>query len=524
MRVVCFETDGHFRDVVRSLQATAGWEVVYLTGAIPPGDQEIVELSNCVFHNTLFARRGLDPEGRPLSGLPAPCTTLLANLAECESQAIQIMDRMDPDGRQFTHRERLQYYYSLVAQWDQILSRYRPDLAVWALSPHLAYDFVAYSLCKERSIPTVMFERTALPARMLRMSDFTRGSEDLRRHLVGMSGRRVSYEELESQTQQELVSLQSQGKDATSARMRINTRSKFSPTGVGATHRLLHALRNDLRILTQRVRAFGLGNSAPLNSLKVRDRSIQASRMNYVTWLVWRIRGYLLKEAMRREYCAVEEPPVFERPYVFLGLHCQPERMTSPLGGRFTDQHLWVRTIASHLPEGWEVVVKEHPWQLEPRSRGHLARWRGYYRQMAELDRVRLVPIETSTPDLIDGAKAVVALSGSVGFQAVVRGRPVIACGDAWYQDMPGVKHATTADQIDAALDAVRQGFRVDMKAVFAYLKAVEEASVRMWLEPDNEPTGDVSAEECLANTAASLVDYVTTLNHAQRSGAVRRA
>ena len=77
---------------------------------------------------------------------------------------------------------------------------------------------------------------------------------------------------------------------------------------------------------------------------------------------------------------------------------------------------------------------------------------------------------------------------------------------------MPGVISAKSAAQIRAAIRYIRQGFTVDMDAVFVYLKAVEEASVRMWLEPHNEPTGGIDSEECIANTAESIVDFATNM------------
>lgn len=522
MRVIFFEVDPHFQEVAAHLQRDMGWEVVYLTGTRLPGPGVWSEFGDAVFHEDRFASRGLDADGRPPAGLPPPCPTLLERLSETESQAIQMMDRMDPDGRLFSYRERLYFYYALVAQWDRVITQYRPDLAVWPISPHMAYDFVAFSLCKERNVPTLMFERTALPARMLRLSDFRHGSEDVRRRLAQASGRPVSYEDLEPQTQVELTNLQSVGENATSARMRGNTRSKFARRGAGVYRRLFDSLCHDLRVFLKRRKAFGLGGAVPRNNLKAPGQSIQDSRMTYPVWWSWRIRGYMLKEALRREYGTIEKAPDFDRPFVFLGLHCQPERMTSPLGGRFTDQLLWVRTVADNLPEGWEVYVKEHPWQLEPRSRGHLGRWRGYYRQMASQSRVRVVPIGTPAPELIDRAQAVIALSGSVGFQAVVRGKPVVACGEAWYRDMPGVIHARSAAQIRGALDRVRQGFGVDMEAVLAYLKVVEEASVRMWLEPQNEPTGGIDSEACIANTAESIAGFAASIGRGEQRTAAQ--
>src|SRR6202011_2744144 len=109
----------------------------------------------------------------------------------------------------------------------------------------------------------------------------------------------------------------------------------------------------------------------------------------------------------------------FKKPYVYLGLHFQPERTTSPQAGVYVDQILIAKTIAAALPEGWELYIKEHPMEWLP-SHGDYTpyRYRGYYETIVKLPHTRLVPIETDSFQLMRHAHAAATATGTLGWEA----------------------------------------------------------------------------------------------------------
>jgi hypothetical protein len=194
-------------------------------------------------------------------------------------------------------------------------------------------------------------------------------------------------------------------------------------------------------------------------------------------WL--RVRGALTKRALFRYYAARCGEVRDDAPYVFVALHYQPEQTTCPTGGVFMDQLLLVRMLAHLVPEGWRVLVKEHPYQFFAAGVGERGRTLDFYDDLAATPRVTLVPWSVSPFALIDRAAAVATVTGTTGLEAVIRGKPVLAFGYAWYRACHGVFYTPTAAQCRTALDAISGGFAVDPSKVRAFLKAVEDVSLR---------------------------------------------
>lgn len=125
----------------------------------------------------------------------------------------------------------------------------------------------------------------------------------------------------------------------------------------------------------------------------------------------------------------------FERAdkYIYISLHMQPELATDLLGGRYADQLLLVEELARALPDDVVIYAKEHPQQKMN------FRDPSYFDRLKQIPRVRYLRPETSPFDLIAGSRAVVAISGTVGWEALQMGKPVLCFGAGWYRDFPGV-------------------------------------------------------------------------------------
>jgi len=122
------------------------------------------------------------------------------------------------------------------------------------------------------------------------------------------------------------------------------------------------------------------------------------------------------------------------KPYVFFPLHFQPERSTLPLGDVFHDQFLAIEMISKALPEGCLVFVKEHPRQLlYPGLNALHVRSKEFYDKMVSLTNVRLIDMYIDTSALIDNAVCVATLTGSIGWEAMMRGKIVMVFGFPWY-------------------------------------------------------------------------------------------
>ncbi len=124
-------------------------------------------------------------------------------------------------------------------------------------------------------------------------------------------------------------------------------------------------------------------------------------------------------------------PP--EKGYLYYPLHFQPEASTLVLAPHYLDQINFLSSVSLSLPMGIQLVVKEHPSSVGYRPRG-------YYRAIEKIPNVVLMPPGVDSQSLIKEALAVVVLSGTVGWEALLHKVPVISFGHAFYNDS-GLTH-----------------------------------------------------------------------------------
>jgi hypothetical protein len=157
-------------------------------------------------------------------------------------------------------------------------------------------------------------------------------------------------------------------------------------------------------------------------------------------------------------------------------LHFQPERTSIPEAQLFAQQWLAIRRLSNALPEGWVVIVKEHPSMFtatfDPRFRDP-----DFYARIAALPNVQFAPLFSDPFPLIDGSQFVATLTGSVGVQALCRGVPVLHFGSAAYRGAPGAIRVGSARDIERAI-AGRPAAVPTRQDLLAYLNGVTARSV----------------------------------------------
>lgn len=490
------------------LQERAGWDIAYWTGSKTMEDAVRAIAPDAVFHDNLLAIRGLPPVGR---SDPPPAlidNALLRDLAPCEAIVLRMMGRMQAWPASFSYQDRETHYYRLIRQWKGILDHYALDAVIFPTTPHLVYDYIVYELCKLVGIRTIVMERTAFPARMLVMERFEEGCVALRTEFARLRDNDDSRPRLPSDMVGEMENLRSTGVAAHSA----NYRFKIQKMGLRAKDddrpmlRLMHAMWRECLSGLYRARLRGPFGRPPRNYLKRAGRPMHESWMTLLEWERRRIGAMVYKERLRRDYERLAVTPGLDRPYVYVALHCQPERTTSPLAEFLNDQRLVIELVSRTLPEGWCVYVKEHPWQLHPNSRMQIDREPGYYADIAALPNVFLVPLRTSSSELTDQARAVVSVTGSAGFQAIMRGKPVLIFGHAWYKDCEGAFFAVDEPACRDALARIDSGYEISDSRLSAYLAALDASCAHGSLDPKIEDTCGIDLDEGARNIVDAIV------------------
>ena len=114
------------------------------------------------------------------------------------------------------------------------------------------------------------------------------------------------------------------------------------------------------------------------------------------------------------------------RPFVFFPLHVTDDYKIQRIVPHCADQASLVEQAADALPQGHDLVLKEHPMSLGRNSIRLL-------RRLRRRPNVRLVDPYTSTHELIRRSEAVIVIGSTVGLEALLYDKPVLTLGDPYY-------------------------------------------------------------------------------------------
>jgi hypothetical protein len=160
-------------------------------------------------------------------------------------------------------------------------------------------------------------------------------------------------------------------------------------------------------------------------------------------------------------------------PFLFVPLQVRGDTQISVHGG-------WIRSVpdfinevaraAEYLPAGWRVVFREHPSDRV-----------GNAAQLARLVGPRVVVDNaTDTFELVRRAEGVVTVNSSVGMQALLFGKPVLALGRANYT-VPGVVATAGGAEGLAEAFAGARDWTIDSELTEAFLRFLAEEYYVPW-------------------------------------------
>jgi Capsule polysaccharide biosynthesis protein len=189
-----------------------------------------------------------------------------------------------------------------------------------------------------------------------------------------------------------------------------------------------------------------------------------------------RLVSFYLKRSLLRSYVDVATSVLPKTPFIIYFMHYQPERTSLPEGLLFAQQWLALRLLSWAMPEGWTLLVREHP-SMWLNALDITVRTPNLYRDIASLPNAKICSMDVDTFEIIDESRAVATLTGSVGFQAILRNRPVLAFGIPAYKDHPACFSVSSLGDLRRAIQIVE---REDLRNRFS-----DEALVQYlaWIE-----------------------------------------
>lgn len=174
--------------------------------------------------------------------------------------------------------------------------------------------------------------------------------------------------------------------------------------------------------------------------------------------MLYRVYRTIKKKQSFDVYCSHTNNFKYPDKFIIFFLHLQPERTTLPEGYQFAQQWLAIRMLADSLPSDWYLVVKEHPsmfrYLFDPQVRDSQ-----FYDAINALPNVTLSPLEVPPFELIDRSMIVSTITGTVGIEALIRGKPVVVFGAAQYRGAKGVFAVKTISDIKSVIQNITSGF-----------------------------------------------------------------
>lgn len=478
-------------DVAAKLREDHGWEICYFIGR-KRLEKALKLFPQAVFHTRAEIRKKQIPNGCD-AVMPSPLDKpLLSSLFYYESIFLKMMDRESYDGS-LGYYDRISTYHTQLMYWKGVLEHFKPDVVVFRIAPHRSHEYPLYALCRIMNIPTIMFERTSLPGFVYPVRSFEEGSEIIRKtYTKWLTQDYPHMASLSPETESYLKNISKTYASAMPFHLQYKLKHYKNKGDIAGPVSILYDVVKDL------AKTF-------YNKKDAHERVPNYMRKRYYKKI-----GRLKRKKLLLHYNRLAKQVNLTVPYIFVALQCEPERQTCPVGDIFSNQYLMIDMLSKLAPPDWKIYVKEHPSQFKEYQAAERAKSVAFYNMIAAMPKVELVSLTYTSFDLITHAKASATVSGTVGWESVVRGKPTLLFGHSWYKDCKGIFMTQTIEDCKNAIDKIKSGYQINPDEVRCFAKAVESCSVRGYIDKLYDKMNLISPEENVNNLARAIHEFAS--------------
>lgn len=312
----------------------------------------------------------------------------------------------DKDGyRHLDKEEQIRRAAVIYSRYKQFLQAARPD---YVLFPDLETvdGFILINLCYELGIEPIYYVGT----RNLGRSFFTHSPyEELPRYF----GR---YTEEDLRRADEALALFPQGQMPAT---RIEHNSAETGSAVVSPPPLAVRVLDNLQVYYRYERLY-----------KGEDNLLQKVKTN-IRPMLYQYRKARFHFVQSRYFDIRREDDRLPENFVLFALQYTPESSINGLEPYFIDQMRAIDLLRQHLPSQFYLLVKEHPAIAGERSNR-------FYRELRHMPGIQLVHPSLSTKRLIDRAKLVATITGTIGLECFLADRPSILFGRSFFKHLCG--------------------------------------------------------------------------------------
>lgn len=430
------------------------------------------EFPTTIFHGGNDTLHAVPAEGVNAPAFPPLSKDFIKGMYACESQVLTMMKYEDPDNQTPVFKKK-HIYYKYLKYWYGVLTTQKIDAVISSEIPHKAFHFVLYCLCKFLKIRFLMMRGT-------------------------IGSRYVLFDDIENYASlQKMVAEKGNGRNALIEDLSPDIRDYYKNQTNFSGEPTPHYMKKGIA----RVGDFKWRRPGTASVVKhLISFTLPQAAYSYVKQYVqffmrrhqieelepFRYSGFMLqvkarrwkkiKDEYRKKYESLQSPADFSKKFVYFPLHIQPECTTSAMGDVFVDQILALDILSFFAPDDWIIYVKENPGQWSG-PRMHTGRFSGYYDEIVQRKNIQLVPVLTSTYDLIKHAQAVASITGTACWEALLRGKPALIFGYVWYMYCDGVFRVDGETSAREAFAKIKDGYKPDLQKVINYLAELDKVS-----------------------------------------------
>jgi len=370
-----------------------------------------------------------------------PESGLIESLSECQNIFVPMMERLNYSN--ISSIKIIEYYYKYLSVWNGIINHLEPDCIIFHNTPHEGANFIIYHLAQYYGIQTL------IPEIVLRSGSFF-FLEKIYEFPV--------YEEKNldlSIPAKELGQL---------SRVQELTKSAFDKKNY--THDVIDRIKNKIaRVLNIFERdldpVYSLSDSYPAQWKSNIYKAIEK----------------LSVRRLRKFYTNKSIAPDLSSKYIYLPLHFQPERSTLPMGRHYWNHQVVVDYLTASLPLDWKIYIKDHPMQFSRSElRVSLVRSQAFYDNLTKHPSVELIDLEFDSNELIESSMCVATITGTAGWEALLKNKPVCVFGYPWYVNCPEIYKVESNSLLKKYLQEINDGnVKIDAGVLNSYAYWVKE-------------------------------------------------
>ncbi|GEM_PF-2656502 len=341
---------------------------------------------------------------------------------------LPISKRKDNDFLSFS----MVFYYDVYNYWNTFFKKNMIHFVIQLNEEHSSLDSILIRVAKEYKIKNIITSRI--------VGAFTSGTEE--------------YHALYDNNSNEYMKII---KTSSDVGVKLNENSNFTVF----SNSYKKNLSSKISLIFNKFYSTLFDNKLVV---KVKIKRLYTALLNkIITSIQLRKQYFYIKELNQYYHKLAIDKVNLNLNYIYYCLHFDPEASTLPKDNAHANQLLNLRILASSLPKGWKIYIKEHPHQLSYNiyydyllNQLHSVdnfRSKNFYNYMHSISNVDLVGLDNNHQSLIQNAKFIVSNTGTVFREATYLKKHCITFSQNSFYAM--LKNVNVVNNVDTCREVI---------------------------------------------------------------------